>query len=69
MSTRHRRQLKERQQQLFENDVVEPDDRQWHIDPRTKELGREGIKLARRVLAEHPPLVDRKRPKSHSPRV
>jgi hypothetical protein len=69
MSTHHHRQQKERQQQLFESDRLEPDDHQWYIDPRTKELGREGIQLARRVLAEHPPSVEPHRSKSHSPRV
>jgi len=69
MSTHQLRQPTEPQQQLFESDVLEPDDDQWHLDPRTKELGREGIQLARRVLAEHPPSVALDRSKSHSSRV
>jgi len=63
-----RRQQTEPQQQLFEGELLEPEN-EWHLDPRTKELGREGIQLARRVLAEHQPPVSPDQRKCHSSRV
>jgi len=36
-------------EQLF---LVEPEERPWHLDERTREVGRRGIEQARRALRE-----------------